>query len=229
MSTVPEVIALRHMGVRVGGALVHHEPRGGHRAAPARPRRGRGDGATRARATSSTLLAGWIARAGERSVTSRPTPRPTGTRSSRRRGAARARAYAPYSRYRGGRGHPDARSARVYAGCNVENATYGATLCAERAAIAAMVAAGDREPVACVVVTGGPRAGHAVRHLPAGARRVRRRHAHRPRRGQRRGRASHGEPRVVAKKSSASLRSCLTPSASAGPRARVKTHRRCCG
>lgn len=71
---------------------------------------------------------------------------------------ARARAYAPYSRYRVGAalltkvGH-------VYAGCNVENSTFGATICAERSAIAAMVAAGDREPVACVVVTAGPRPG----------------------------------------------------------------------
>ena len=71
---------------------------------------------------------------------------------------ARARANAPYSRYRVGAalltkvGH-------VYAGCNVENSTYGATICAERSAIAAMVSAGDRDPVACVVVTAGPRPG----------------------------------------------------------------------
>jgi cytidine deaminase len=71
---------------------------------------------------------------------------------------ARAHAYAPYSRYRVGAalltkvGH-------VYAGCNVENSTFGATICAERSAIAAMVSAGDRDPVACVVVTAGPRPG----------------------------------------------------------------------
>jgi cytidine deaminase len=47
----------------------------------------------------------------------------------------------------------------VYAGCNVENSTFGATICAERSAIAAMVSAGDRDPVACVVVTAGPRPG----------------------------------------------------------------------
>jgi cytidine deaminase len=71
---------------------------------------------------------------------------------------ARAQAYAPYSHYRVG-ASVLTRTGRVYAGCNVENATFGATLCAERSAIAAMVAAGDRDPVACVVVTGGPRPG----------------------------------------------------------------------
>jgi cytidine deaminase len=69
--------------------------------------------------------------------------------------AARARAYAPYSRYRVGAALLT-RAGHLYAGCNVESSTFGATLCAERSAVAAMVAAGDREPVACVVVTAGP-------------------------------------------------------------------------
>ena len=72
--------------------------------------------------------------------------------------AARANAYAPYSHYRVGAALLT-RSGRIYAGCNVENATYGATSCAERSAVAAMVAAGDRAPVACVVVTAGPKPG----------------------------------------------------------------------
>ena len=71
---------------------------------------------------------------------------------------ARGRAYAPYSHYTVGAALWT-RQGKVYAGCNVENATYGATICAERSAIAAMVAGGGRDPVACAVVTGGPRPG----------------------------------------------------------------------
>jgi cytidine deaminase len=68
----------------------------------------------------------------------------------------RTNAYAPYSRYRVGAALVTRRGG-VYAGCNVENATFGATLCAERSAVAAMIAAGDRDPVCCVLVTAGPR------------------------------------------------------------------------
>ncbi len=69
---------------------------------------------------------------------------------------ARTHAYAPYSHYRVGAAIAT-RSGRVFAGCNVENASYGACLCAERNAIGQMVAAGETDPVACVVVTKGPR------------------------------------------------------------------------
>jgi cytidine deaminase len=71
---------------------------------------------------------------------------------------ARSHAHAPYSHYRVGAAILT-RSGRTYAGCNVENASYGACLCAERNAIGQMVAAGDGDPVACVVVTRGPRGG----------------------------------------------------------------------
>jgi cytidine deaminase len=52
-------------------------------------------------------------------------------------------AHAPYSRFRVG-ACVRASSGRLYAGCNVENASYPITQCAETTAIGAMVTAGDR-------------------------------------------------------------------------------------
>ena len=72
--------------------------------------------------------------------------------------AVRQAAHAPYSHYRVGAALIT-RSGKVFVGCNVENASYGLCLCAERSAIAQMVSAGEREPIAIVVVTEGPRPG----------------------------------------------------------------------
>lgn len=66
--------------------------------------------------------------------------------------AAMARAYAPYSRFPVGAAL-QARGGAVFSGCNVENASYPAGLCAERAALAAAIVAGHRELDALVVAT----------------------------------------------------------------------------
>jgi cytidine deaminase len=65
-----------------------------------------------------------------------------------------ARAYVPYSNYRVGAALLTV-GGEIIAGCNVENATYGATCCAERNAVFAAVAQGYTEFRAIAVVTNG--------------------------------------------------------------------------
>ena len=68
---------------------------------------------------------------------------------------ARENAYAPYSRYRVGASVKARGADEIYIGCNVENASYGATVCAERVAVFAMIAAGGAEPEMMALVTDG--------------------------------------------------------------------------
>ena len=74
----------------------------------------------------------------------------------------------PYSKYQVGAAllAPDG---KIYTGCNVENASYGLALCAERSAVASLIVTGERSMKALVVVTAGARTGCPLRSLPADA------------------------------------------------------------
>lgn len=65
---------------------------------------------------------------------------------------AREHAHAPFSGFRVGAA-VRARSGRIFSGCNVENASYGLTICAERVAVFKAISEGEREFDAICVVT----------------------------------------------------------------------------
>jgi cytidine deaminase len=65
---------------------------------------------------------------------------------------ARENAHAPYSNFRVGAALRST-SGRIFSGCNVENATYGLTICAERVAIFKAISEGERGFRAIAVVT----------------------------------------------------------------------------
>ncbi len=68
---------------------------------------------------------------------------------------AREHAYAPYSRFTVGAAVLTA-TGQIFSGCNIENASLGATICAERVAIFRAVAAGHRDLTALAVIADTP-------------------------------------------------------------------------
>ncbi len=70
----------------------------------------------------------------------------------------REQAYAPYSQYKVGAALLG-KSGRIYTGCNVENASYGATICAERTAVVKAISEGELEFEALAVAAGGDEPG----------------------------------------------------------------------
>jgi len=67
---------------------------------------------------------------------------------------AQTTAYSPYSSFQVGV-CLQSQSGQLYSGCNIENASYSLTLCAESAAIAAMITAGEMQITRLVIVSSG--------------------------------------------------------------------------
>jgi cytidine deaminase len=73
----------------------------------------------------------------------------------------RRHAHAPYSKFHVGAAILTT-SGKIIIGCNVENASYGLTICAERSAVTSAIAAGEKDWIAMAVATPGG-------HSPCGA------------------------------------------------------------
>lgn len=68
---------------------------------------------------------------------------------------ARDRAHAPYSQFKVGAAIKFKNSSRIFVGCNVENASFGGTICAERTALLSGVAELGASPIEFVVLVTG--------------------------------------------------------------------------
>lgn len=96
-------------------------------------------------------------------ATRQPLPARTAAQLLQAATKAAQHAYAPYSHYHVGAALLTSDN-RIFTGCNVENASYGLTICAERAAITAAVSAGSRHFTAIAIHATG-----AATPYPCGA------------------------------------------------------------
>ncbi len=158
MSTVPEVHRRPPHGRARPGHLVHHEHGGGRPEEEARPPRGAGHGGEGARRPDRRPHAAHPGR-GEAGMKARrrrpPAAGQTATLVELARDA-RKQAHAPYSKFKVGAALL-ASSGEIVTGCNIENASYGLTLCAERVAVFKAVSEGILGFQAIAVVVDSPR------------------------------------------------------------------------